>query len=88
MFGAAFVFAATPYLVVSFGHISQYIWNTLVEQKEFWAYRAGLDDHLVFYVKGPGGGFISLLIGFKLELALFVVRIGLAVLMDRNESGP
>jgi hypothetical protein len=85
VFGAAFVLAATPLLIVSFGHIWRYVWSTLIVQKEFWAYRAGLNDHLLFYIQGPGGGHISLGYWFQVGLALFAVRIGLAAWLDRND---
>ena len=85
VFGAAFVLAATPLLIVSFGHIWRYVWRTLIDQNEFWAYSAGLVDHLLFYVQGSGGGYISLNYWFQVGLALFAVRIGLAAWLDRND---
>jgi len=85
VFGAAFALAVMPYLIVSFGHIWWYIRTTWVEQQEFWVYQAGLHDHLVFYVTGSGGGFISLSRWFQVGIALFAVRIGFAAWLDRND---
>jgi hypothetical protein len=83
-FGLGITIALAPYLSVSFGEITGYIWRTLVEDREIWGLKAGLYDHAIYYAFGAGN--LALGYGRQVGLVLFVGRLALEIYLKNKKS--